>query len=43
MPTADLVISLTVREDEIREVRLTAQSPLGVMLLSDISDTGGEA
>ena len=43
MPTADLVINLTVREDEIREVRLTAQSPLGVMLLSDISDTGGEA
>ena len=43
MPAADLMISLTVREDETREVRLTAQSPLGVMLLSDISDTGGEA
>ena len=43
MPTADLVISLTVREDEIREVRLTAQSPLGAMLLSAITNTGGEA
>ena len=43
MPTADLVISLTVREDEIREVRLTAQSPLGVMLLSAITTTDGKA
>ena len=43
MPTADLVISLTVREDETREVRLTAQSPLGAMLLSAITTTGGEA
>jgi len=43
MPTADLVISLTVREDETREVRLTAQSQLGAMLLSGITDTGGEA
>jgi tRNA threonylcarbamoyladenosine biosynthesis protein TsaE len=43
MPTADLVISLTVREDETREVRLTAQSPPGAMLLSAITNTGGEA
>jgi tRNA threonylcarbamoyladenosine biosynthesis protein TsaE len=43
MPTADLVISLTVREDQTREVRLTAQSPLGAMLLSAITNTGGEA
>ena len=43
MPTADLVISLTVREDETREVRLTAQSPLGAKLLSAITDTSGEA
>ena len=43
MPTADLAISLTVREDETREVRLTAQSPLGAMLLSAITNTGGEA
>ena len=43
MPAADLMISLTVREDETREVRLTAQSQLGAMLLSAITDTGGEA
>ena len=43
IPTADLVISLTVREDQTREVRLTAQSPLGAMLLSAITNTGGEA
>ena len=43
IPTADLVISLTVREDQTREVRLTAQSPLGAMLLSAITTTGGEA
>ena len=43
MPTADLVISLTVREDQTREVRLTAQSPLGVMLLSAITTTDGKA
>lgn len=43
MPTADLVISLTVREDETREVCLTGQSPLGAKLLSAITDTGGEA
>ena len=43
MPTADLVISLIVREDQTREVRLTAQSPLGAMLLSAITNTGGEA
>ncbi|NBT56179.1 MAG: tRNA (adenosine(37)-N6)-threonylcarbamoyltransferase complex ATPase subunit type 1 TsaE [Betaproteobacteria bacterium] len=43
MPAADLMISLTVREDETREVRLTAQSPLGAKLLSAITDTGGEA
>ena len=43
MPTADLVISLTVREDETRKVCLTGQSPLGAKLLSAITDTGGEA
>ena len=43
MPTADLVISLTVRQDETREVRLTGQSPLGAKLLSAITDTGKEA
>ena len=43
MPAADLVISLTVREDETREVCLTGQSPLGAKLLSAITDTGGEA
>ena len=43
MPAADLMISLTVHEDETREVRLTAQSPLGAKLLSAITDTGGEA
>ena len=43
MPTADLVISLTVRKDETREVRLTGQSPLGAKLLSAITDTGKEA
>ena len=43
MPAADLMISLTVREDETREVCLTAQSPLGAKLLSAITDTGGEA
>jgi hypothetical protein len=43
MPTADLVINLTVRDDETREACLTAQSPQGAMLLSGITDTGGEA
>ena len=43
MPAADLMISLTVREDETRAVRLTAQRPLGAMLLSAITNTGGEA
>jgi tRNA threonylcarbamoyladenosine biosynthesis protein TsaE len=43
MPTADLVINLAVRDDETREACLTAQSPLGAMLLSAITGTGGEA
>jgi tRNA threonylcarbamoyladenosine biosynthesis protein TsaE len=43
MPTADLVINLTVRDDETREACLTAQSPLGAMLLTAITGTGGEA
>ena len=43
MPIADLVISLSVQDDESREVRLTAQSPLGAMLLPAITNTGREA
>jgi tRNA threonylcarbamoyladenosine biosynthesis protein TsaE len=43
MPIADLVISLSVQDDESREVRLTAQSPLGAMLLPAITNPGREA
>jgi hypothetical protein len=43
MPVADLVIKLTVRDDETRDVCLTANSPLGTSLLAAATASGGGA
>ena len=43
MPAADLVIKLTVRDDETRDVCLTANSPQGISLLAAATASGGGA